>query len=153
MCFVNILLRCVPIALQLAGACVVINAMSLVGSIDDILNHAKVIATIPHDKSPRIYLNKEMVEMSLEKNIQQVFSAVYIIAGYLSAVIMADTPPCGWVDAVVIAFMSFILWKAARVTSKHKAKKNADRVRSIPHGEKTRGVVAYKNVENNSVFR
>ena len=56
MCFVNILLRCVPIALQLAGACVVINAMSLVGSIDDILNHAKLIATIPHDKSPRIYL-------------------------------------------------------------------------------------------------
>lgn len=40
MCFVNILLRCVPIALQLAGACVVINAMSLVGSIDDNLNHA-----------------------------------------------------------------------------------------------------------------
>lgn len=150
---IDLLMRCMPIALQLAGACVVINAMSMVGSIDDILNHAKVIATIPHDESPRIYLNKEMVQMSIEKNIQQIFSAVYIISGYLTAVIMADNPPSGYLDASAIAVISFVLWKIARVTAIHTASKNADRVRSIPRGEKTRGVKAYKKVGDNSVFR
>lgn len=153
MCIIDLLQRCMPVALQLASACVVINAMSLIGSIDDILNHAKVIATIPHDDSPRIYLNKEMVEISIEKNVQETFSAVYVIAGSFSAIIWADKTACGWMDAVVIALMVFILWKVAKVISKYIAKKNADRVRSLPRGEKTRGVVAYKNAQNNNVFR
>lgn len=91
--------------------------------------------------------------MSIEKNVQQIFSAVYIISGYLSAVVMAETTPSGWLDAATIAIISFALWKVARVTATHIAKKNADRVRSIPCGEKTRGVKAYKKVADNSVFR
>ena len=43
------IVRCAPISFQLAGALVVICVLSLSGSIDDVLNHTKVIATIPNE--------------------------------------------------------------------------------------------------------
>ena len=75
-------LRCMPIALQLAGALVVITVLSMSGSISDILERAKVIATIPNEESSRIYINKDIAKLSLEKNAEQWFSATYIILGY-----------------------------------------------------------------------
>ena len=150
---VNALLRCIPIALQLAGACTVITAVSLTDAVKDLLNQTRVIATIPHDKSSRIYLNKKQVEANIEKNCEQVFSACYIILGYLSAVIMASNPAAGILDAIVVAIEAFILWKIAKLISRKTAVKNAERLRSLPLGEQANGVIAFKKVDDNSVVR
>ena len=72
------IVRCAPISFQLAGALVVICVLSLSGSIDDVLNHTKVIATIPNEDSSRIYINKDISKMSVEKKLRTVlFVGIY----------------------------------------------------------------------------
>ena len=144
------ILRCAPVALQLAGGLVVITILSLSGSITDILNHSKVIATIPNDKSPRIYLNKELTRTSVEKNCEQVFSAIYIVLGTLGAVWAGDTTASGFGDMVVIAALAAFLWGIAKLVSNCIAKQNADRVRSIQRSEKTKGVIAYQKIHEDN---
>lgn len=70
------ILRCLTITLQLAGASVVITALSMSGSISDIFEYAKVIATIPNEESSRIYIDKEITKRSSEKNSEQWFSGI-----------------------------------------------------------------------------
>ena len=70
------ILRCLTITLQLAGALVLITALSMSGSISDIFEHAKVIATIPNEESSRIYIDKEITKRSSEKNSEQWFSGI-----------------------------------------------------------------------------
>lgn len=70
------ILRCLPITLQLAGALMVITTLSMSGSISDILEHAKVIATIPNEESSRIYIDMEITKRSSEKNSEQWFSGI-----------------------------------------------------------------------------
>ena len=144
------ILRCTPVALQLAGGLVVITILSLSGSITDILNHSKVMATIPNDKSPRIYLNKELTRTSVEKNCEQVFSAIYIVLGTLGAVWAGDTTASGFGDMVVIAALAASLWGVAKLVSNCIAKKNADCVRSIQRSEKTKGVIAYHKIHEDN---
>ena len=138
--------RCLPIALQLAGALVVITVLSMSGSISDILEHAKVIATIPNEESSRIYINKDIAKRSLEKNAEQWFSGVYIVLGYLLAVLNGNTTPCGLDDMVVVALLSTTMWGIAKMMSTYIGRKFADRYRSIARSEKTKGIVAYKKV-------
>lgn len=140
-------LRCIPIALQLAGALVVITVLSMSGSISDILERAKVIATIPNEESSRIYINKDIAKLSLEKNAEQWFSATYIILGYLLAVLNGNVTPCGADDMFVVALLAATLWGLAKIVSTNIGRKYSDRYRSIKHGPKTKGVVAYKKVE------
>ena len=142
------IVRCAPISFQLAGALVVICVLSLSGSIDDVLNHTKVIATIPNEDSSRIYINKDISKMSVEKNCEQFFSSVYIIIGYLSAVLAGSYTPSGLEDMVTVALISAVLWGVAKTVSTFIAKHYADHFRSIQRGEKTKGVVAYKKVED-----
>ncbi len=138
--------RCLPIALQLAGALVVITVLSMSGSISDILEHAKVIATIPNEESSRIYINKDIAKRSLEKNAEQWFSGVYIALGYLLAVLNGSATPCGLDDMVVVALLSTTMWGVAKLVSTYIGRRVADRYRSINRSEKTKGVVAYKKV-------
>lgn len=138
--------RCLPIALQLAGALVVITVLSMSGSISDILEHAKVIATIPNEESSRIYINKDIAKRSLEKNAEQWFSGVYIVLGYLLAVLNGNTTPCGLDDMVVVALLSTTMWGIAKMVSTYIGRRFADRYRSIGRSEKTKGVVALKKV-------
>lgn len=145
--YLSIIMRCAPVALQLAGGLVVITILSLSGSITDILNHSKVIATIPNDQSPRIYINKELARTSIEKNCEQWFSAVYVVIGTLGAVWAGEVTASGFCDMVVIAILSACLWGIAKYVSKYIARKNAERVRSIQHSERTKGVVAYMKIE------
>lgn len=140
-------LRCMPIALQLAGALVVITVLSMSGSISDILERAKVIATIPNEESSRIYINKDIAKLSLEKNVEQWFSATYIVLGYLLAVLNGNVTPCGADDMFVVALLAAILWGLAKIVSTNIGRKFSDRYRSIKRGPKTKGVVAYKKVE------
>lgn len=142
------IVRCAPIAFQLAGALVVIWVLSLSGSISDVLNHTKVIATIPNEDSSRIYIDKDIARMSVEKNCEQFFSASYIIVGYLGAVWAGATTPSGLDDMVAVALISALLWGIAKITSTFIAKNYAHRFRSIQRGEKTKGVIAYKKVED-----
>ena len=138
--------RCLPIALQLAGALVVITVLSLSGSISDILEHAKVIATIPNEESSRIYINKDIAKRSLEKNSEQWFSAIYIALGYLFAVLNGNNTPCGLDDMVVVALLSTTMWGIAKMVSTYVGRRFADRYRSINRSEKTEGVVAFTKV-------
>ena len=142
------IVKCAPISFQLAGALVVICVLSLSGSIDDVLNHTKVIATIPNEDSSRIYINKDISKMSVEKNCEQFFSSVYIIIGYLGAVLAGSYTPSGLEDMVTVALISAVLWGVAKTVSTFISKHYADHFRSIQRGEKTKGVVAYKKVED-----
>ena len=142
------IVRCAPISFQLAGALAVIWVLSLSGSIADVLNHTKVIATIPNEDSSRIYINKDISRMSVEKNCEQFFSAIYIIAGYLGAVLDGPNTPSGLDDMVTVALISAVLWGIAKIVSTFIAKHYAHHFRSIQCGEKTKGVIAYKKVED-----
>ena len=124
----------------------VITVLSMSGSISDILEHAKVIATIPNEESSRIYINKDIAKRSLEKNAEQWFSGVYIVFGYLLAVLNGNTTPCGLGDMVVVALLSTTMWGIAKIVSTYIGRRFADRYRSIGRSEKTKGVVAYKKV-------
>ena len=141
------LVRCLPIALQLAGALVVLTVLSLSGSISDILEHTKEIATIPNEESSRIYINKDIAKRSLEKNSEQWFSGIFIASGYLLAVFNGNVTPSGVDDMLVVGLLAAILWGVAKITSTYIGKKFAGRYRSIQRGPKTKGVVAYKKVE------
>ena len=140
-------LRCLPIALQLAGALVVLTILSLSGSIADILEHTKYVATIPNEESTRIYINKDIATRSLEKNSEQWFSGNYIASGYLFAVLNGNVTPSGVGDMFVVGLLAAMLWGVAKIVSKCIGRTFADRYRSIKRGPKTKGVVAHMKVE------
>ena len=144
---IKTIVRCAPISFQLAGALAVIWILSLSGSITDVLNHAKVIATIPNEDSSRIYIDKDLAKMSVEKNCEQFFSTVFIIVGYLGAVWAGSNTPSGFHDMVTVALITAILWGSAKITSTYIAKHYAHHFRSIQRSEKTKGVIAYIKVE------
>lgn len=86
----------------------------------------------------------------MEKNCEQVFSAIYIVLGTLGAVWAADTTASGFGDMVVIAALAAFLWGIAKLVSNCIAKQNADRVRSIQRSEKTKGVIAYEKIHEDN---
>ena len=135
--FILKLLSCIPIALQLSGALVLISAMK---SIDQVIkgvispsDHA--IGTFSTDKK-KILINVQKVKSALANHYYQKFAMHYILWGYLGAVLFNASAPNGIEDMCLVAAFSIIFlliavlmvkWLSARNAPKH-ASYDSDKV-------------------------
>ena len=141
--FLNIL-YCLPLALQLSGALVLISAMRSIDQvIKSLLSPSATITAVFDSNKKNLKLDPKKVQSALENNYYQKFAMWYIIAGYLSAVLFADHSPSGTTDTIIVTICTLTLLLIAILVAKYLSRKIAPQYATYPADQAPEGTIAY----------
>ena len=137
------ILYCLPLALQLSGALVLISAMRSIDQvIKSLLGQSATLVAVFDSSKKNLKLDSKKLQSALENNYYQKFAMWYIIGGYLGAVLFAGNSPSGTTDTIIVASCTIILLFIAILIAKSLSKKIAPKYTTISADQAPEGTIA-----------